>query len=269
MTISIIAIILIILMVMFDKNIFYFNKDHFSSKNNLDKYNKKTVWIYNNRKSAINELCINSIKTNLGKSFNIIVFNRDKIEEIVPEYVDSFAKCKSMDMFLNLLKYAVIYKYGGIWLPAETIVLKKFSIDEEPFMDKKIIFFTEKTLEHTSNFSKFSFKAIASREKTPQVKVILDKINEQLDTFDYSFNFTKKIDNFFNVDSHIHYSPIALNYSSSFLLSHKPNIKIDKNIAFIFIEDLENPYYKFYLNQSKTKIINTNMFLSHLFNISK
>ena len=265
----IIAIILVILMILFDKNLFYFNRDHFSSTNNLDKHNKNTVWVYNERKSGVIDLCIESIKTHLGKSCNIIVFNRDRIDEIIPEYVEVLAKCKSTYMFLNLLKYAVIYKYGGIWLPSETIVLKEFTIDEEPFMDQKLIFFSEKTLEHTPNFNKFSFKAIASKEKTTQVKVILDKIIEQLDTFNYSHNFNKELDNFFNEDSHIHYSPIALNYNSSFILTQSPNIKIDKKVALIFIDNSNNnAYYNFYLTKSREEITQTKLFLNTLFDFS-
>ena len=89
-------------------------------------------------------------------------------------------------MFNNMIKYSIIYKYGGIWLPCSTVVVDKFYIDEDPYIDGKLIFFTEKKREHNRYFNRFDFSAIASIKETTQVKYLLDKLKENITTFNYS-----------------------------------------------------------------------------------
>ena len=277
----IISIALIIIIIMFDNNFFYFNFDKFSVDNKLDRNNKKTVWIYKPadvKSSGLINLCIKSIKRHLGKVCNIVIFNKNDMSVIIPEYMDYLDKCTSEYMFNNMIKYSIIYKYGGIWLPCSTVVVDKFYIDEDPYIDGKLIFFTEKKREHNRYFNRFDFSAIASIKETTQVKYLLDKLKENITTFNYSFEFNKQLESDIDNDSNIHYMPISDNsiisdslISNNDLINTYPVIKLNKYIKLVFL-DIESikksPKYSYILNISEKTINESNIFLKTLFEYS-
>ena len=284
----IIAIALIIIIIMFDNNFLDFNIDQFSQDNRLDKNNKITVWVFEtpyisrNTKDTdtdgVIKLCIESIKKHLGDYYNVIVFNKDTITNIVPEYMEYLDNCQSDYIFTNILKYSIIYKYGGIWLPCSTIVLDTFYIDIDPYLSGKLIFFSEKHHEHNKYFNQFDFSAIASIKKTSQVKLILTKLTCKSSTFNYSFEFNKKLEWGLNGDSNIHYMPISNNssinnniISNEDLIKTYPIIKLNKYIKLIFLDIKtirQSSKYRYLLTMDVKTLNESDIFLKKIFEYS-
>lgn len=275
----IIAIILIVITIILDNNFFNINVDKFIVDNKIDKHNKITIWIYiPDKLNGLTELCIESIQRHLSNNYNVIIFAKNKIKDILPEYKEHFDKTKSEYMFMNLLKYSIIYKYGGIWFPCTTIVLDRFFLDEKIYLNGKLIFFKEKELEHNKYFNKFDFSAIASVKNTAQVKYILDKLLEKLQTFNYSFKFNNMTESYLDDDSNIHYLPIS-SYSSinNFFLNNNdlidthPVIKLNKDIKLIFLDIKkfkDTPNFRYILTANKKNIMTSKLFLKSLFEYS-
>ena len=131
------VIIILVIIVLFAGTVKSFN---FFSKN------KKTIWIYNpilknsnkwkgvySRRSVqdtigLVKLCINSAQFNLGKDYNIKLFNQDDLDTLIPESMDLLDLCKTRKVKDICIKYSILYKYGGVWLPNSTIILNPFII---------------------------------------------------------------------------------------------------------------------------------------------
>tara|TARA_B110000211_G_scaffold210528_1_gene248684 strand:- start:9904 stop:10782 length:879 start_codon:yes stop_codon:yes gene_type:complete len=284
----IIAIALIIIIIMFDNNFFDFNIDEFSKYNKIDKGNKRTVWVYmkpnisrNTRDSesiGVIKLCVKSIKKHLGGNYNVIVFNKDMISDIVPEYMEFLDNSKSDYIFYNILKYSIIYKYGGVWLPCSTIVLDNFNIDDGPYLNGKLIFFSEKHPEHNKYFNQFDFSAVASIKETSQVKTLLEKLTDKSNSFNNSFVFNNRLEWTLGVDANIHYAPISNNSSinenvikNEDLIKNHPVIKLNKYIKLIFLDIETLKYsskYQYLLNMDHKTIMDSDILLKKLFEYS-
>ena len=276
MNLTILAILLVILMLLIDNNFFNLNVEKFAYKNKIDQFNKKTIWVYNPIKlshSGLIKLCLKTIQKHFN-GFNIIVFTEKQIKKIIPEYMTYLNSCKSDYIFLNMLKYFILYKHGGIWIPRSTIIINKFNIDEEPYNNNKLIFFGEKSTQHNSYFNRFNFNIIASQKGTEQIKKIIDILIENINEFNNGFIFNKKLDYYLNKDAHIHLSPILI--SSNLvgikeLLSTFINIKLKDHHKLIFLEidDIKKTSkYRYMLDMSETEIMKSELFISKLFKYS-
>lgn len=96
---------------------------------NLDK--KPYLWVYwDNVNGAqtppLIEMCYNTILINCGKSFDIVKLNKNNIITYLPEieeysqYIDKLQIAHKVDLYRIML----LYKYGGLYIDADTIVLK-------------------------------------------------------------------------------------------------------------------------------------------------
>ena len=177
----IIALILLVVMYLFETNKVYHFVNYISENNNKPKSiqninnnvrelldikcdandlpknnkNKQVIWIFDvyevssshwqsfySRKtrqpmSSIVSLCINTIKNNSSNHF-IRVFNQNHIKKLLPEYEKYIRNCNSFYLAYNFIKFAMLYKYGGIWIPSDTIMLKELR-DTDFINDNKIM----------------------------------------------------------------------------------------------------------------------------------
>ena len=78
--------------------------------------------------SGIEDFCLESITKNLGKNFKINILNLKNLKFFLPEKYEILQKCKDIKIFKYLLKYYILEKYGGLWLPIDTLVLREFNI---------------------------------------------------------------------------------------------------------------------------------------------
>lgn len=96
-----------------------------------DKNAKPYLWVYwenknNNKIPAYIDLCIKTIMKNCSDSFNIIKLDEKSIYTYLPEmieykqYTDKLRIAHKVDIYRIML----LYKYGGLYVDADTIVLR-------------------------------------------------------------------------------------------------------------------------------------------------
>jgi hypothetical protein len=91
--------------------------------------NSKTIWMYwetlpGRNKPGYIDLCINSVKFNCSKCFNIIVLDNNTIYNYLPEIKTIDFSHLQLPQKVDYYRYALLEKYGGIWIDADILVIK-------------------------------------------------------------------------------------------------------------------------------------------------
>lgn len=99
---------------------------------------KPTIWMYwenklpNSKRPAYLDLCYETVVKHCSETFNIILLDERTIFDYLPNVRrDLDAKC-SIPQKTDYYRYMLLYKYGGIWLDSDIIVLQDLS----PLIDK-------------------------------------------------------------------------------------------------------------------------------------
>lgn len=113
-----------------------FNEKFTNNKNNTDNTNK-IIWMYwetlpGKKKPGYIDLCINSVKHNCKKDFDIIVLDEKKILDYLPEIKNINFSQLNLPQKVDYYRYSLLEKYGGVWIDADILVLKSI----KPFFDK-------------------------------------------------------------------------------------------------------------------------------------
>ena len=117
-----------------------FKQDKFSSTIQDNKKPKIFVFWYDGFIIApsIVQLCYQSLVDKYSKNFLIVQIDKTNLEaisKIDSSLIDKFKKNKiSVQMLSDILRFKLIYEYGGIWLDA-TIMLHDKSFDLTKFID--------------------------------------------------------------------------------------------------------------------------------------
>jgi hypothetical protein len=103
------------------------NNSHEDLTESLNKY--RTIWMYwetlpGKKKPGYIDLCINSVKFNCAKCFNIIVLDDKSIIKYLPEIKSINFSNLELPQKVDYYRYALLEKYGGVWLDADIMVLK-------------------------------------------------------------------------------------------------------------------------------------------------
>lgn len=115
------------------------NWDHINNKPaksiefslDYDTDKKPYLWTYwdnigGSTTPAYIELCYETVKRNCNESFNVIRLNKETIKKFLPElseydkYFDKLSIAHKVDIYRIML----LYKYGGLYIDADTIVLR-------------------------------------------------------------------------------------------------------------------------------------------------
>ena len=200
------------------------------------------------------------------------------LKKLIPEYLDAINKCRNEYTFMYLLKYAILCKYGGLWLPKDVLVLNKFIIPEKEYYSKSnsIIVFAENNLNHVNNFG-YSDYIIASSKDNKVMKKLLLNVIKNLDNFNNDIVFSNFFNQYFNetCKNNIHYMPITMdkNISNKYITIDtymgifNNNIVNYKNKSF-FILNLSkldrHPKYCYLTRMSELQIFKSNLFLTTL-----
>tara|TARA_B100001093_G_scaffold267094_2_gene255462 strand:- start:2 stop:955 length:954 start_codon:yes stop_codon:yes gene_type:complete len=91
--------------------------------------NKPIIWMYwetlpGRTKPGYIDLCIDSVKFNCGNCFNVIVCNNKNIYKYLPEVGEMNFKGLKLPQKVDYYRYCLLKKYGGVWIDADTVVLK-------------------------------------------------------------------------------------------------------------------------------------------------
>ncbi len=70
------------------------------------------------------DLCFESVKKNCSDSFDIILLNEKTVHNYLPNLRKDLDKKLSIPQKTDYIRYLLLYKYGGIWLDTDIIVVK-------------------------------------------------------------------------------------------------------------------------------------------------
>lgn len=96
----------------------------------------RNIWVYweniNRTKYPTHiKLCLDTIKKHLGTKYNLVILNEKSIKEYLPDVRKDFDNLKVAQK-VDYYRIALLYKYGGIWLDADIIMMS----DLEPIFRK-------------------------------------------------------------------------------------------------------------------------------------
>ena len=91
-----------------------------------DVYN---IWMYwenlpGKKKSPYLDLCYKTVKKNCSSNFNIHLLDEKSVYQYIPDLRKDLDSKLSIQQKVDYIRYILLYKYGGIWIDADTIVIK-------------------------------------------------------------------------------------------------------------------------------------------------
>ena len=100
-----------------------------SYNNTRNPNDSRIIWMYwetlkGKKKPGYIDLCINSVKFNCSKCFNIIVLDNKTIYDYIPEVRSINLSNLNLPQKVDYYRYSLLEKYGGIWLDADILVIK-------------------------------------------------------------------------------------------------------------------------------------------------
>lgn len=164
-----------------------------------DKYNtnnKINIFTYwTGYKCAYIELCLESMKKHL-ENCNLHILNETNIKNYIPELPKKINKLPVYQQS-DIIRVYLLYKYGGVWMDADTILLK----DPTKLFDIKnndYVGFGNSYLSNKCGYPRPSNGVMASRKKGVLISKIKQKIDNKIldisneEQYPY-FSFGKKI----------------------------------------------------------------------------
>ena len=103
--------------------------------NNFEHFNNlnisRNIWVYweniNNKPTpTFINLCLKSMRKYLSK-YNLIILNETNIKQYLPNVRNDFENLKIAQK-VDYYRIELLYKYGGIWVDSDIIVMKDFDI---------------------------------------------------------------------------------------------------------------------------------------------
>ena len=255
------------------KLMWVFNDYTVSSRNWKDFYSRK----HRQPTAPVIKLCIKTILLH-SDQYDIRIFTQDDIVRLLPEYVTYIHSCTSYYMATNFIKYAVLYKYGGIWIPKDTILLKPIYYNMSN-TSNYLCTFGINNLTLVDNKGQ-SDKILASAPHNNIIGNMIIYLKSNSRTFQNAILFKKSINKYFNKillnctccelhdmsivekcdKTHMRVSDL---FSSNMVRFYKGNSKRAIGINISAIEEL--PTYNYLLRMSENQILTSGLFIGILF----
>ena len=205
-------------------------------------FNRRNVWIFNKSdNNKIIQKCIDYNISKLQNSFEIRLFTYNNIKNLIPEFSKYINLCRSEYLFENLLKYTILFKYGGLWIPEDTIIINDLQTD---FQDttEKIHLYGLNDPNYCDNPG-FSDDIILCNKNNNSIKLIVQYIISSIYSFHNSTNYKLTINKHINFISNdlIHFEDYTLqkNIYGKFI---DPNLIIDK-----YYDEIDTTHKYFYI----------------------
>lgn len=269
-----------------------------SKKRKIQKYKLFIYWECkpNHKKPEFINLCNDTVKKHCSGDFDVIFLNEKNVYFYLPDLrkdINDLPICQKTDY----IRVALLYKYGGVWLDADTIVMKKMT----PLIDKlnngyDYIGFGCSTHICSNGKPRPSNWAMGSQKNGILMKECLDNLNSKLNEHfknNPDIEETKKKFSYFELGKDIMWNNINKLMSNGWdyyhfdasvegsrdingewvnvdnHLSEEPTIFLDKNKLFlVFLENSkfsgDDEKYNWFSKISRREILNGNWFISQL-----
>ena len=277
--------IIIILILLYQKN------DIQESFISADTYN---IWMYwenlpGNKKPPYLDLCYKTVKKNCSNNFNIYLLDENSVYDYIPDLPKDLDSKLSIQQKVDYIRYILLYKYGGIWLDADTIIIKNL----KPIIDKLQYYdfvgfgchFNNKERCLNSGKPYPANWVMGSRKNGKLMKLCIDKCNKYINS---SNNLKKKyhalgretlwseinylIENDKNWD-YYHYSSKCIErdghnkklYNSRAISNEDIDNVCKDKLLFIPIYNSAPGFPEWFKNMDENNLLKSNMLISKLF----
>lgn len=191
----IVVIIVLILSLLFTQT----NDEYFTNNNTKT---KPFLWVYweikkgHTKKPDYIDLCLETIQKN-SKLFNYVLLDDKSVYNYLPDLRKDI-NTLPLALKSDYIRIALLYKYGGLWLDADTIMMN----DMKPVVDKlnesgsdiDFIGFGCTGETCTNGYDRPSNQCMASKKNSILMKKCLEMLNKKLD--DYSSGKIKQFEYF-------------------------------------------------------------------------
>lgn len=98
----------------------------------FDKYENNKIhymWVYWENIDGLDmpdyiKLCMNTIIKHCRKDFNLVILNEKTVYDYIPEFADINTDKLLIAQKVDIIRILLLYKYGGLYIDADTIVMK-------------------------------------------------------------------------------------------------------------------------------------------------
>jgi|688.fasta_scaffold81157_2 hypothetical protein len=176
--------------------------------------NLPIVWVYNpyeesakfwkdfmsrrNRQttSGLRRLCLTTILKHFPEyNYRIVVFNQDNLESLMGY---EYSLCRPLYPYLKneYIKYALLEKYGGYWIPIDTVIMRQMNNTLNDYYNDKLIVNGFVSTQYKDLFS-YDSMYISCRKQHPIIKNIVGIIRKLGNTFQNEIHFKDTIHKYF------------------------------------------------------------------------
>ena len=108
------------------------NESFENINNKFENKNRNNIWMYwenlpGKKKSQYLDLCYKTVKKNCKKNFKIHLLNEKSIYKYIPNLRNDLDHKLNIQQKVDYIRYILLFKYGGIWIDADTIIVKDLS----------------------------------------------------------------------------------------------------------------------------------------------
>ena len=155
--------------------------------NNNENKTPRLIWIYweninrNNNPTYI-KLCFDTMKKHLGTKYNLIFLNEKTVKNYLPDLRGDFNNLKVAQK-VDYYRIALLYKYGGIWIDADIIVMRDFDMIFQKLDEGyDYVGFGCTGYECTYGYFRPSNWVMGARKGSILMAKCLEKLNKKLDS---------------------------------------------------------------------------------------
>lgn len=226
--------------------------------------------------SPINYICLETIYKHLYRDFNIVFFNQNHIDGLLKEHSNHFSKTKDNYVYNTLLKYSLLEKYGGIYIPNDTLFIKNIELLLKPYYLGYSITVLDTNLNYFDNHG-VDTSILMAKPGHPIIKKCLEYVVSNLDKFQNAFSYREIMNALYNeiiaIDGRHKHISIGLVKNSdgqyikeSDIFSHNKLVFRD-DICFVplHLENIDKKMnYNYIKRLTRDDIVNGNMEVSRL-----
>lgn len=251
------------------------------------------IWMYWEDKKGVKkpsylDLCYKTVKRHCNKDFNIILLNEKSIYKYLPDLRKDL-NTLLIPQKVDYIRYNLLYKYGGIWMDSDTIVLKSLM----PIIDKLSVYdfvgfgcHDSRCEFGISGYSQPANWVMGAKKNSKLMKLMVDNCNTILDSnknIKYHsmgrellwkcISYLQRTDFLWN---YYHFSSKCLERDSNYKKYVNKRMISNENIdekcigqsLFIPIYNSKPGFPNWFINMSQKNILNNNMLISKIFNYS-
>lgn len=282
-----------------------FKREHFSCYRNKNQNNMKipddnrNIWMYWENKPGTTKpnylkLCFDTIRYHCNDKFRIYLLDQVTIYKYLPTLRKDLAKKLEISPKSDYIRYHLLEKYGGIWIDADTIIMKDISPIIEKLKNYDFVGFGchygDKICQDNSDgYPRPATWVMASRRHSKLMKhccrecnIILDKDKGMLRNNYFAIGrnlLWKQIDYLLKYDinwKYYHYNSRCIERDSKGNKLRNHRSISDENIdsycktryLFVPIYNTAPGFPKWFVSMPKDKLITSDMLISKLFRYS-